>query len=464
LSTIGNLSEVPGPNHVTSDLRHLIHPLTDHSALPQAGPLVIAEGDDCELVSADGRRLIDGMAGLWTVNLGHGRRELIDAAVNQLGALPYVSTFGGVSSAPAVELAEKIAALAPEGLNGVFFASGGSEANETAIKFARRHWVRNGEPDKSIVLAHDRGYHGLAGVTTTATRLRPYHGDFGIGAPDVFEVPAPYTYRCVAGTPCAPESCPVCGGQALEQRIAELGAERVAAVIVEPVFGSGGVIVPPPGYLRRLREICDRRRLLLIVDEVITGFGRTGTWFACEHEGVAPDLITFAKGVTSGYIPLGGVIVSDELWDELREPGRHPGVLMHGFTHSGHPVACAVALANIATIEREDLLARVREISEAAARLLAPLREHSEVGEVRQAGLMMGIELVADKTTRERWPAAMARGRQAAAEARERGLLTRCLLDDILCLAPPFTISEEMIGQAVEILVESIEATRDLHR
>ncbi len=432
--------------------------------LPQAGPLVIAQGEDCELVTEDGRRLIDGMAGLWTVNVGHGRQELIDAAVEQLRSLPYASTFGGVSSRPAIELAEKIAELAPPGLSGVFFTSGGSEANETAIKFARRHWVRDGRPEKSIVLAHERGYHGLAGVTTTTTRLQPYHGDFGVEAPDIHEVPAPYTYRCPAGTPCEPESCPVCQGEALEQRIAELGAERIAAVIVEPVFGSGGVIVPPPGYLRRLREICDRNRLLLIVDEVITGFGRTGTWFACEHEGVVPDLITFAKGVTSGYVPLGGVIVSDPLWDELRAPGEQPGVLMHGFTHSGHPVACAVGLANIATIEREDLLARVREMSVVLTSLLASLGEHPEVGEVRQAGLMAGIELVADKATRERWPVQAIRGRRAAAEARERGLLTRGLLDDILCLAPPFTISEDKMGQAVEILTESIEATRDLHR
>jgi putrescine aminotransferase len=455
---------VAAPNHVESDLAHLIHPLTDHSVLPQAGPLVVSRGEDCELVTEDGRRMIDGLAGLWTVNLGHGREELIEAAVRQLRELPYMSTFGGGSSPPAIELAEKIAGLAPPGLSGVFFVSGGSEANETAIKLARRHWIRNGEPEKSFVLAHDRGYHGLSGVTTTATRLGPYHGDFGIEAPDIYEVPAPYTYRCPAGTPCEPEICPVCTGQVLEQRIGELGAERIAAVIVEPVFGSGGVIVPPPGYLRRLREICDRHRLLLIVDEVITGFGRTGAWFACEHEAVAPDLITFAKGVTSGYVPLGGVIVSDALWEELREPGRRPGVLMHGFTHSGHPVGCAVALANIETIEREGLLARVRETSEVLARLVAPLREHPEVGEVRQAGLMVGVELVADKETRRRWPAELERGRAAAAEARKRGLLTRGLLDDVLALAPPFTIEEEMLERAVEILAAGIDASAGLHR
>lgn len=451
--------DASAPVNVAGDLAHLIHPLTDHSQLPETGPLVIVRGEGCELITEDGQRLIDGFAGLWTVNLGHGREDLIEAAVKQLKTLPYASTFGGVSSPPAIELAERIAGLAPPGLSGIFFVSGGSEANETAIKLARRHWVRRGEPRKSIVLAHDRGYHGLAGITTTVTRLQPYHEGYGVQAPDVVEVPVPYAYRCAAGVPCDPCTCPICTGEALEEKIDELGADRVAALIVEPVFGSGGVIVPPPGYLRRLREICDRHRVLLIADEVITGFGRLGTWFGCEHDGISPDLITFAKGVSSGYVPLGGVIVSDELWDDLRDPAQRPGYLMHGFTNSGHPVACAVALASIDAIEREDLLGRVREASERLAELIAPLRDHPEVGEVRQAGLMVGIELVADRETRQRWPVEAGRGRQAANEARNRGLLTRALLDDILCLAPPFTIADEMLVRSVEVLAESIEAT-----
>jgi adenosylmethionine-8-amino-7-oxononanoate aminotransferase len=414
------------------------------------------------LVSTDGHRLIDGSSGLWTVNLGHSRGDLVEAAEAQLRTLPYAATFGGVSSPPAIELAERITALTP-GLSGVFFVSGGSEANETAIKLARRHWIHRGASGKSIILAHDRGYHGLTGVTTTTTRLSSYHHDFGAPAPDIVEVPAPYTYRCAAGVPCEPSSCPICQGEVVEQTIEELGADRVAALLVEPVFGSGGVIVPPSGYLRKLREVCDRHEVLLIADEVITGFGRTGTWFACDQEGVAPDMLTFAKGVTSGYVPLGGVILGDALWDELRDPKRRPGYLMHGFTHSGHPVACAVALANIEAIEREGLLARVEEASELLAAAVAPLREHPEVGEVRQAGLMVGVELVADKATRQRWPVEAGRGRRAAAETRERGLLTRGLLDDILCLAPPFTISDELLHRSVEILGESIEATADLH-
>jgi putrescine---pyruvate transaminase len=444
-------------DHRAGDLAHLIHPLTDHSRLPETGPLLIVEGDGCELITDEGRRLIDGSSGLWTVNLGHSRQDLVEAARRQLETLPYAATFAGVSSPPAIELSQRIAALAPPGLNGVFFVSGGSEANETAIKLARRHWIRRGEPRKSIVLAHDRGYHGLAGLTTTATRLAQYHGDFGAAAADVVEVPVPYTYRCAAGVPCEPEVCPICQGALLEETIDRLGSDRIAALIVEPVFGSGGVIVPPPGYLHRLREICDRHRVLLIVDEVITGFGRTGSWFGCDHENVAPDLLTFAKGVASGYVPLGGVIVGDELWDSLRDPARRPGVLMHGFTHSGHPVACAVGLATIEAIEREGLLARVNEVTARLAELIAPLRDHREVGEVRQAGLMVGVELVSDRATRQRWPVEAERGRRAAAEARRRGLLTRALLDDIICLAPPFTISDEMLARTVEILAEAIE-------
>ena len=447
-------------NHAEVDLAHLIHPLTDHSVLAESGPLVVVRGEGCELITEDGRRLLDGLAGLWTVNLGHGRDDLIDAATRQLSELAYASTFGGVSSPPAVELAERIADLAPGNLNGVFFVSGGSEANETAIKLARRHWIRNGQRSKSIVISHDRGYHGLAGLTTTVTRLAPYHEDFGREAPDVVEVPAPYPYRCDAGIPCDPETCLVCTGGALASRIEELGADRVAAVVVEPVFGSGGVIIPPPGYLRRVREVCDRFGVLMIADEVITGFGRTGSWFGVEGDDVVPDMITFAKGVTSGYIPLGGVIVADPLWEELRDPEREPGYLMHGFTHSGHPVACAVALANIEAIEREDMLNRVCEASQVLAGLVEPLNDLPDVGEVRQAGLMIGIELVRDRETRERWPVALGRGRSAADEARERGLLTRGLLDDIICLAPPFTISEPQMRRAVEILGASIESTR----
>lgn len=445
--------------HPELDLEHLIHPVTDHSLLPEARPLVLAEGVGCELIAEDGRRFIDGSSGLWTVNLGHRHPVLIEAATRQLSKLAYASTFGGMASIPTIELAERLTSIAPSGLSAVFFTSGGSEANETAIKLARRHWVRAGKPGKTIVIAHDRGYHGLAGVTTTATRLAPYHVDFGVHAPDIEEVPAPYPYRCVHGVPCEPADCPVCRAEIVDDRIRELGAERVAAVIVEPVFGSGGVIVPPHGYLSALRAVCTRNDVLMIADEVITGFGRTGRWFGVDAEGVSPDLLTFAKGVTSGYSPLGGVLVGDALWSELKDPAEAPGYLMHGFTHSGNPVGCAVALANIDTIESEELLGRVAEASRKLGELVRPLRDLPDVGEVRQAGLMVGVELVADKQTRQRWPAGLARGRSAVAAARDRGLLTRALLDDILCLAPPFTSSDALLERSVAILAESIEAT-----
>lgn len=424
-------------NQAASDLAHLVHPLTDHSLLPEAGPLVIARGEGCELVAADGRRLIDGSAGLWTVNLGHGRQDLIDAATRQMSTLAYAATFGGVSSPPAIELAERIAGLAPDGLSGVFFVSGGSEANETAIKLARRHWVRDGRPEKSIVIAHDRGYHGLAGVTTTVTRLAPYHADFGAAAPNVVEVPAPYPYRCAAGVPCDVGSCPVCTGVVLESEILRLGADRVAAVIVEPVFGSGGVIVPPPGYLRRLREVCDRQRVLLIVDEVITGFGRTGSWFAVEHENVVPDIVTFAKGVSSGYLPLGGVVVngrvSEPFWGSPDAP-----VLRHGQTYSGHPTCCAAALANLDILERENLVARGRELEGEMRAALEPLADHPLVAEVRAGvGLLAAVELAPEAIS-----GSGVTPMKVFKQVREHGVIVRPLGSSI-AISPPLTAAAE---------------------
>jgi putrescine aminotransferase len=438
---------------VEADKAHLVHPLTRHRMIRDTGPVLVVAGKGAKVQLADGRWLIDGSAGLWCVNVGHGRSELADAASAQMNKVAFTPTFGGFSNPPAIRLAERLSRLAPGDLSAVFLTSGGSEANESAFKFARYYWRLRGYTDKDIIISHERGYHGLALATTTATRLAAYHSDFGPLAPGFAQVDAPYCYRCSVGKP---DSCPIDRGEVLARRIEELGPGRVAAVIVEPVLGTGGVIVPPPGYLASVRAVCNRYDVLMIADEVITGFGRTGRWFAVERDGVVPDMLTFAKGVTSGYIPLGGVIVRQPIWEALHDvPDDRP--LMHGFTYSGHPVACAVALENIDIIERENLVAIAAKRGEYLAQRLNELRDLEHVGDVRSLGLMAGIEVVANQKTKERFPAAgLARTAAVAKSAREFGLVTRPLLDDILLLAPPLVISEEEIDQAVNAMRESI--------
>lgn len=459
--TEGRRSEAPdAASLAASDLAHLIHPLTNHARLRETGPTIIVEGDRCELLLADGRRVLDGIAGLWTVNLGYGREELVQAAAAQMSRLAYCTTFAGTASPPAIELAERVALGTLGEQSAVFFTSGGSEANETAIKLARAFWGSQGRPEKTIILAHDRAYHGLAIATTAATGLAAYREGFGPLAEDIEHVPTPYQYRCAAGVPCDAAHCPVCQGHALESAITAAGEDRVAAVLVEPVLGAGGAIVPPPGYLAAVRAVCDRHDVLLIADEVITGFGRTGHWLGVERDDVTPDMLTFAKGITNGYVPLGGVVLGARVSSWLHDASPAEVPLMHGFTHSGHPVACAVAMACLDIIERENLVAKVAARGIHLAAELARLSELEEVGDVRSAGLIAGIELVADRDSRERFAPEQGRSLAVADEVQRRGLRMRPLLDDILLLAPPFIISDEQITVAVDTIGEAIVATR----
>jgi putrescine aminotransferase len=440
---------------VAADKAHLLHPLTRHKAILDSGPVLVVAGKGAQVQLADGKWLIDGSAGLWCVNVGHGREELAKASYDQMKAVAFTPTFGSFSNVPAIRLAKRIAELTPGDLQAVFFTSGGSEANESAIKFARYYWRLAGKTSKTIIISHERGYHGLAHATTAATGLTPYHQDFGPLAQEFAHVAAPYSYRCPE---CAkdPAHCSVNRGEALARKIEELGPDRVAAVIVEPVLGTGGVIVPPAGYLKAVREVCDKHNVLMIADEVITGFGRTGRWFCVERDSVVPDMLTFAKGVSSGYVPLGGVVIRQKIWDAFHDvPGDKP--MMHGFTYSGHPVACAVALANIDILEREQLIPHVAKRGEYLRKKLDTLRELPYVGDVRSLGLMAGVEIVADKVTKQRFPSTgLARTASIAKSAREYGLVTRPLLDDILLLAPPFVITEQEIDRAVDALRESI--------
>ena len=380
---------------VAKDRAHLLHPVSNLHLLRRDGPLVLARGEDVWVWDTEGKRYLDAFAGLWNVSVGHGRHELARAAAEQIEEIAFVPTFFGLASPPAIELAAKLAELFPGPLNHVQFTSGGAESNETALKIARYTWWLRGKPDKVKVISRKMGYHGIAMGALAATGIPTYHEGFGPPTPGFVHVSAPYQYRNGEGM--SEEAFVAKLVAELEETIAREGADTIAAFIGEPVQGAGGVVVPPNGYWPAIAPVLKRHDILLILDEVITGFGRTGTMFGMQQYGLSPDIASFAKAVTSGYIPLGGVVVTDELCDVLSEPDR---MFMHGFTYSGHPVACAVGLRNLQIIEEERL---PENAGEAGAYLLAELEkllERPYVGNVRGKGLMLRVEIVADQATK----------------------------------------------------------------
>nr|WP_294504404.1 aspartate aminotransferase family protein [uncultured Rhodopila sp.] len=440
---------------VAADRRHVIHPL--HFAAENANPKLFVSAQGSILRTADGREYIDGLSGLWNVNIGHGRKELAAAAATQIETLDYASAYSGFSNEPAIRLAEKIVSLAYDTMSGVYFTTGGAESNESAFKFARYYWKRLGQPDKVKFISRRYGYHGVTMAALSATSLPGYHKMFGPMVPEFLQVAPPYPYRWPGNGDAGIEAA-----DAVEAAIIAEGAGTVAAVIAEPVMGSGGVIVPPATYWPRLRQICDRHGVLLIADEVITGFGRTGQWFGLSHWGVQPDLMSFAKGVTSGYLPLGGVIVSKAIHDVILDAPADEK-FMHAATYSGHPVCCAVALANIAILENEGLVERARVQGDRFRAALETLSVLPAVGEVRGIGMLAAIELVEDKGSKT---PAKGLGARVVAQAAERGLLFRLrgasdgppASGDTLCFAPPFSTPEATLDRIVQIVGESIQA------
>nr|WP_294517261.1 aspartate aminotransferase family protein [uncultured Rhodopila sp.] len=440
---------------VATDQRHVIHPL--HFAADNANPKLFVSAQGSILRTADGREYIDGLSGLWNVNIGHGRKELAAAAATQIETLDYASAYSGFSNEPAIRLAEKLVSLAYDTMSGVYFTTGGAESNESAFKFARYYWKRLGRPDKVKFISRRYGYHGVTMAALSATSLPGYHKMFGPMVPEFLQVAPPYPYRWPGNGDAGIEAA-----DAVEEAILAEGAGTVAAVIAEPVMGSGGVIVPPASYWPRLRQICDRHGVLLIADEVITGFGRTGQWFGLGHWGVQPDLMSFAKGVTSGYLPLGGVIVSKAIHDVILDAPADEK-FMHAATYSGHPVCCAVALANIAILENEGLVERARVQGDRFRAGLETLSSLAAVGEVRGIGMLAAIELVEDKGSKA---PAKGLGARVVAQAAERGLLFRLrgaadgppASGDTLCFAPPLSTPEATLDRLVQIVGESIQA------
>jgi putrescine aminotransferase len=437
------------------DQTHWLHPQGDLNATPGSMPkLLFASGDGTTLTDIEGRTYIDGLASLWNVNVGHGRRELAEVAAEQMGRLAFSSAYGGFGHAPGAELAARLAELAPGDLDATFFASGGAEANDTAYKLARFYWHLRGEPSRINIVSRIRDYHGLTWAATSATGLAMFRKDFGPLAPGFLHGPSPDPYRFEPGPD--GRSAGEVYATALEAVILEAGPETVAAVVAEPVQGAGGVIIPPDDYFPRVRRMCDQHGILLIADEVITGFGRTGRWFGLEHWQVQPDLMIFAKGVTSGYLPLSGVMFTRQIFDVLK---TYKGVLPHGFTYSGHPTACAVALRNLEIIERENLVERSAEMGIVLGKRLAGLRKHAIVGDARNLGLIGALELVQDRATKTSYEPSLGVGGRVMRAALADGLIVRALGGDIVALSPPLVITEPEIDRAAEILDRALERT-----
>lgn len=435
-----------------ADRAHLIHPL--HFPAETRNPYVWERGEGALLFTADGREYIDGLACLWNVNVGHGRAELAKVAAAQMERLAFASSYNGQTNAPAAELAEKLSALCYPSINHFFFASGGGESNDSAIKTARYFWIAQGKPAKTKIISREHAYHGVTMGAMSATGIPAFWPMFGGKLPGFLHIPSPYPYRFTSDADGVPPG--VAAANLLEKAILAEGADTVAAFIAEPVQGAGGVMVPPDDYFPRIREICDQYDVLFIADEVITGFGRTGRWFGLERYGVEPDIISFAKGITSGYIPLGGIGLSRRVHAAIANapPDKR---WMHALTYSGHPTACAVALANIAILEREYL---IEAAGVKGARLNAKLGELSNmqhVGDVRGLGLMAAVELVEDKATKKPFDASRKIGERILEQCATRGLVSRAR-GDMIFIAPPFVITDEQIDRIVNIVGESIVA------
>jgi len=435
--------------------RHLLAPFTDYRQLNEKGARIITKASGVHLWDSEGQRILDGMAGLWCVNVGYGREELVEAASRQMRELPYYNLFFQTAHPPALELAKAIAELAPEGMNHVFFTGSGSEANDTVLRLVRHYWAIKGQPEKRVVIGRWNGYHGSTMAGASLGGMAAMHEQGGL-LPDIVHIPQPYWFG--EGGEMSPEEFGIWAADQLERKILEVGEERVAAFIAEPIQGAGGVIVPPESYWPRVRQILDKYDILFIADEVICGFGRTGEWFGSQYYGNAPDLMPIAKGLTSGYVPMGGVVVRDEVVRVLDEGGE----FYHGFTYSGHPVAAAVALENIRILRDEGIVDRVRSTTAPyLQKRWAELADHPLVGETRGVGMVAALELVRDKKTRTRYEGGA--GMLCREHCFRNGLVMRAV-GDTMIIAPPLVITPESIDELVTLARLSLDQTHEVLR
>jgi putrescine aminotransferase len=444
------------------DAAHHLHPFTDHKDLRHVGSRMITRADGPFVYDSEGAEILDGMAGLWCVNIGYGRNELADAAHAQMKELPYYNSFFRCTTPTPVLLAKKIAEIAPKNINQVFYGSSGSEANDTALRLVRHYWALEGKPQKNRIISRNWAYHGSTIAGTSLGGMAAMHGQLNGAVPNIDHVMPPYAFELKQPGE-SDHDFGLRAAKAVEDAILEAGAENVAAFIGEPVMGAGGVKIAPDSYWPEIQRICKKYDVLLMLDEVITGYGRTGEWFAAQTLGIEADTITTAKALTSGYQPLSALLVGDRIASTLVEKG---GEFYHGYTYSGHPVACAVALANLEIIEKEGLIERVRE--ETGPYLAKALRErlgdHGIVGEVRSIGLMAAIEIVADKASKARFPDVGSAGVLVRDHAIAQGMMMRAV-GDTMILSPPLIWTKETIDMACERIGKALDlAERELRK
>ena len=437
------------------DAAHHLHPFTENAALAEKGARVITGAGGVMLRDSDGAEILDAMAGLWCVNIGYGRAELAEAAARQMRELPYYNTFFQTTHVPAIALAERLARLAPGDLNHVFYASGGSEANDTNIRLARTYWAEKGKPEKQVIIARHNAYHGSTVGAASLGGMSGMHAQGGLPIPGIVHIDEPNWYA--AGGEMSPEEFGLERARQLEAKIAEIGEDKVAAFIAEPIQGAGGVIVPPESYWPEIQRICDAHEILLIADEVITGFGRTGNWFGSETYAIRPDIMTIAKGLSSGYAPIGGSLVSDEVAGVLAATEFN-----HGYTYSGHPVACAVALENLRILEEERIVERVREETGPYLReKWEALADHPFVGEARIVGFMGSLALTPDKSARAPFAAPAGTVGFIAREISFKNNLIMRHVGDRMIIAPPLVLSKSEIDTLIERAIRTLDEAHE---
>jgi len=442
------------------DVEALLHPTTNLNMHRERGPLILERGEGVHVWDTSGRKYIEGLAGLWCTGLGYGNSELIEVATKQMERLAFSHLFGGRSHEPAIELAERIRAVSPAPTSKVFFTSSGSEANDSQLKLAWYLANARGEPDRKTIISRKRGYHGVTIAAGSLTGLPAFHADFDLPMSRVRHTECPHHWR--NGEPGeSEEDFATRMVEAAEAMILEEGPETICAFIAEPLQGAGGVILPPKTYFSKLQSMLRGYGVRLIVDEVICGFGRTGNWFGSETFGIEPDTISMAKAITSAYVPLGAITVSEDDYQlMLAESSKH-GMFAHGFTYTGHPVACAVANAALEIYERDNIVGHVRSVAPVFQMRLKALGDHPLVGEARGIGLIGGLELVANKTTKESFPAKMAVGQKVVALAEEEGLICRAVGGDVVAMCPPLIISGADINLAFDALQRALDRTLD---